>query len=334
MTKHREFGPDNLRGILILLVVFAHLLENGTPFRGAIFLYRTIYSFHMPAFLFLTGYFARFDTKKIIWGLVVPYGIFQTLYLCFDGWLGGTDVVLQYTTPYWILWYLMVCIFYHILLPLYTVDSWKRQLLVLGITFALSLLAGYDRAVGYRLSLSRFFVFQPWFLLGYYSRRGDWIRKLTRWSGERDFLLKLLLTVAVCILPLVMQVLGFSYKILYGASSYELLNYGPLERSFAAITGLAWIGFGVVVLMPLLQRRIPVLTSLGQNTMSVFLLHGFAVRYIQLRQPQLLNTPLMVGLVTVLLLAACGNNVVGTAFRKLFSGNRMQKMKEQGNDTG
>ena len=56
MKKTREYGFDNLRGLLIVLVVLGHLLEICGSFPGAGFLYRTIYSFHMPAFLFLSGY--------------------------------------------------------------------------------------------------------------------------------------------------------------------------------------------------------------------------------------------------------------------------------------
>ena len=50
----RNYRMDNIRCILIFLVVFGHMLtwipKADTP-------YRIIYLFHMPAFLFLTGYF-------------------------------------------------------------------------------------------------------------------------------------------------------------------------------------------------------------------------------------------------------------------------------------
>ena len=329
MARGRDYGVDNLRGILILLVVFAHLLEKAAPFPGNVFLYRTIYSFHMPAFLFLTGYFARFDAGKIIRGLLLPYILFQTAYLFFDGWLKGTEVTLQYTTPHWILWYLMASLFYHLLLPLYAVDAPRQQLLALGVTFALSLLAGYDQTVGYRLSLSRFLVFQPWFLLGHYSRRGDWLSKAARWGEARKVPLKWIPTAAVCILPPVMQLMDFPYKILYGSSAYAVLDYGPWERIFAGVTALAWIGFGGLVLLPLLRWRLPMLTALGQNTMGVFLLHGFAVRYIQRRQPGLLDTPVMVVVVTALILAVCGNPAVGAVFRGFLSGKVPQTPRNE-----
>ena len=59
--KKREYQYDNLRFLLIALVVLGHLLEIAGDFPHRELLYELIYSFHMPAFLFLSGMFARFD---------------------------------------------------------------------------------------------------------------------------------------------------------------------------------------------------------------------------------------------------------------------------------
>lgn len=320
MERGRDYGFDNLRGLLMVLVVLGHLLERCGSIPGAGYLYRTIYSCHMPAFLFLTGYFARYDVKKIITGLLVPYVLFQAAYILFDRWLSGEETVMQFTTPYWLLWYLMACILYQLLLPMYAAASGKQRGLALGITFLLSLLAGYDTTVGYRLSLSRFLVFQPWFLLGYYCRQGGWIPAAANRCREKEIPLQWILTGAVCVLVLLMHLTAFRPELLYGAHPYGNLDYGPAERIFAAATALAWIGFGCFVLQPLLRWRLPMLTALGQNTMPVYLLHGFAVRYIQKCQPGMLETPARVLLVAVLILAVLGNPPVGDGFRYLFSG--------------
>lgn len=317
MGRIREYGFDNLRGLLIILVVLGHLLEISGSFPGAGFLYRTIYSFHMPAFLFLTGYFARFDRKKIVFSLFLPYVLFQTAYIFFDRWSLGENTPLQYTMPYWILWYLMASMLYHLLLPMYDISEPGQQLFGLMVTVALSLLAGFDDTVGYRLTLSRFLVFQPWFLLGHYSSRGGWVGKMTAWMESRKYM-KLLLAGAVCFLSGVMHLLSFRSEILYGAHPYGTLVYGPLERSFAGITALVWIGFGCLVLLPWLDRRLPVLTELGQNTLPVYLLHGFVVRYLQRCCPDWLGNPIFVLPVAVLILAVFGNPFVGGIFRNIF----------------
>lgn len=81
--SQRDARFDNLKGILIFLVVFGHLLELvGGPVSA--WLYRLIYSFHMPAFVFCSGWFARFDAERFFRRLLYPYLVYQTLYLLFD----------------------------------------------------------------------------------------------------------------------------------------------------------------------------------------------------------------------------------------------------------
>ena len=81
--SQRDARFDNLKGILIFLVVFGHLLELvGGP--AAAWLYRLIYSFHMPAFVFCSGWFAQFDAARFFRRLLYPYLLYQTLYLLFD----------------------------------------------------------------------------------------------------------------------------------------------------------------------------------------------------------------------------------------------------------
>ena len=58
-----------------------------------------IYSFHMPAFLFLSGMFARFDRIHYIFGLALPYLLLQTLYTSFVHALGDPYVHVEFSRP-------------------------------------------------------------------------------------------------------------------------------------------------------------------------------------------------------------------------------------------
>ena len=102
----RNNRMDNIKFFLIFCVVFGHMLELVDTGVW----YKIIYSFHMPAFIFVSGYFAQFNRKKIISVLVYPYILFQCLYLLFDAVLIKQNLALlkiQFTTPYWLLWYLV-----------------------------------------------------------------------------------------------------------------------------------------------------------------------------------------------------------------------------------
>lgn len=57
-SPSRDYGMDNLRALLILFAVFGHLLETLDGNGLTVDIYRIIYSFHMPAFVFIMGYFA------------------------------------------------------------------------------------------------------------------------------------------------------------------------------------------------------------------------------------------------------------------------------------
>lgn len=90
---------DQLKGIAILLVVLGHIIGYNKCEDS--FLWRFIYSFHMPLFMFISGYVAQmtfriesfgwnetmsFLAKKIrtlllpmiIWGIIIPFFILRT----------------------------------------------------------------------------------------------------------------------------------------------------------------------------------------------------------------------------------------------------------------
>lgn len=57
--KERDVYFDNLKFILILLVVMGHLFQ---PFNGGITIgpiFKFLYSVHMPLFIFVAGYFSK-----------------------------------------------------------------------------------------------------------------------------------------------------------------------------------------------------------------------------------------------------------------------------------
>lgn len=56
MEKKRIFWLDNLKGFLIILVVLGHCIQNTTESYQFDILFRYIYSFHMPLFMFVSGF--------------------------------------------------------------------------------------------------------------------------------------------------------------------------------------------------------------------------------------------------------------------------------------
>ncbi len=270
--KNRQYYLDNLRFLLIFLVVFAHFLEVCPNFFGRELLYQVIYSFHMPAFLFLFGCFAKFSPKRILVRWCVPYVIFQTVYLLFERYVLGWNTGVQYTTPYWILWYLLVCIFYQLLIPLVDTENKLRQTLTVIVSVILALSVGYADTIGYPLSLSRFFVFLPWFLIGFYCKKNKMLQQVKT---------------PVCFIPSVIVVVAsvfflhfadVSNGLLYGSYSYAKCGGTLCLRAVLMLISLAWVVFLLSGFQKLFNRKISFVTTIGQNTWPIFLLHGFLVK--------------------------------------------------------
>lgn len=322
---NRDHGFDNIRALLMVCVVFAHLLEIRSPFPGSGNIYRIIYSFHMPVFLFLCGWFARYDRTKIVFGLFIPYLVLQVGYVFFQRWLYGTNVALQFVTPYWLLWFLLALFIYHLLLPLYDVANPRLRLPVWIGVFLLSLLVGFDPYIGYSLTLSRLLVFQPWFLLGFYLRRMQ--------LPQLHFAVKLLIAAALGVCIGVLCFSPITNNMLYGSYSYAAGQYHIGTRLFLSIMALLWISLICYVIKPVLNFSVPLITTLGQNTLPVFLLHGFIVKYIGYRHPQLLEKPAVFLGITCGILLLTGNVLVGKLFRWLMPDFWIRKLAERKKDT-
>lgn len=313
---------DNIRFLLILLVVFAHFMEL---FPGSITLslYKIIYSFHMPAFLFLTGYFARFDSKKITANLLYPYILFQIIYQVFDTVViqQETAITLQFGKPYWLLWYLLTAFCYYLIIPMIDNDSLKNRILILGICVAISLLAGFDTSIGYYGSLARTFSFLPFFVSGYYFSHQNTTVLKPQWLLPCSVLLILATLKLITNSPLITK------KILYGSYSYEQAGYNPLIKALLLLIGFAWITF-LISTIP--DKKLPIISTLGQNTIAIFLLHGFIVKLVK-KYELFIHTEiqnlLSALLLTIIILCIFGNSPSSKLFRKLFTGNWIFKQK-------
>lgn len=279
---NRLYSADNIKAFLICCVVLGHLCEV-LPFQGSSYLYLLIYSFHMPAFSFLTGMMATYHPGKIARNLVYPYLVFQLLYLVFCNQLLDQQKDIQFTKPYWLMWYLMATIVWHLAIPFLELVRPGRRWLALAAMMALSLAIGYDESISYYLSLSRILVMLPFFAAGFYFRRSAGYEKLAEalpQKSSRKRTAKLLLgtgaLAAAVLLYLFRHDLRASW--LYGSYPYEKLQYGAAVRGLSL--GIAFV-FIFLFLAIFPNRPLPLITRVGQHTMPVYLAHGFILRILQ-----------------------------------------------------
>ena len=83
----RQAIADWIKGIAIILMVYGHLTHVGTQDFLQNDLVGIIYTFHMPAFLIISGFFLDFNNDisksihKTFRRIMVPYFVFGSLYL-------------------------------------------------------------------------------------------------------------------------------------------------------------------------------------------------------------------------------------------------------------
>jgi fucose 4-O-acetylase-like acetyltransferase len=307
----RDYRIDNIKAFLIFCVVLGHLCELF-DIGG---LYRVIYTFHIPVFIFVSGFFAKFNGKKIVRNLICPYIIFQILYLIFDMFITGSSFEagkIQFTRPYWLMWYLFAMILYHLLIPF--IESQGNLIVAVIISCALSLLAGFDNRIGYFLSFGRFLTYLPYFVLGMAFRKLSLEKSLCK---KRLKFISAAIAIAVSIL--IGRYIYIGRNVLYGALSYSTVGYTISLKAALLFLGINWCFFFMWI-MP--KRQIPVISIIGQNTLPVYLLHGFIKLYLEKQcnifvYSKTVNMMLAV-LISSLIVALFGNKYFGNGFKVLF----------------
>lgn len=265
---------DNMKGILIFLVVFGHAIEFLPGETGEI-LYRIIYIFHMPLFVFCSGYFARYDGKRIMTKLLYPYVVFQLLHFLFNYFVLGNDSPLQFTTPYWTLWYILALAVWTALLPLLELTTKRGKYVLIALCFVFGLLVGYDETVDTYLSVSRIIVFLPFFLMGYEYRRiapqGN--IPLLRWPRMK--LLSLAL-VAVVVVLIVIYADHIEANWFINSKPYSEQGSSALVRLFNYVGACAFLLFALCWT----PERDGILARYGERSLGIYLLHCFILEYL------------------------------------------------------
>jgi fucose 4-O-acetylase-like acetyltransferase len=276
-TGSRDPSLDIAKAVLIWLVIFGHLIEpyiaNHVSMRWA---YIFIYSFHVPALVFVSGMFARAEFSwaamgKILTQLVQPLIICQILFWTMEAFVFGNDIdwYKALTRPYWLLWYLASLVCWRLLIiPL------SRMKMALALSILIALIAGGTKYIGYDGSFSRTLVLLPFFVAGFQvSKMGN----LPFVPLEKAKLYAWLLIGSFAVLAFILASNGFKPEWLYHVKSYSRLKLDDV--SGAAMRLVMLIGAGAMIwsILVLLPKRAGWLSYVGQHSLLPYLTHGFAV---------------------------------------------------------
>ena len=278
--KERIALWDNYKFILIFLVVLGHMSDaiisnlSYTTTERVLFLF--IYTFHMPMFLFVAGiFYSEKDLKaKVLFylcsGFLLKICMFLVYYL-FDEKTPAFHLLSDASIP----WFMFTLAIFTAMTRMIR-NTNKVFILVLNILIAC--FAGYDKSIGDFLYLSRVIVYYPFFLAGTMFGAGatDTVMRLKKNKAI------IAASLSILIIWFVVCCMYFEWLYLYrhlltGRNPYKdaIAAYGPIARLICYIMASA-VGFSLLILTP--SRRIPLITSWGGKTMSVYFWHLIILR--------------------------------------------------------
>lgn len=277
--KKRDYQIDNIRGILLFLVVFGHALELLKIYSPATsYVYNFIYMFHMPVFIFITGFLAKNIEKgreSAFRQLFIPFLLFNSIWnliqvismrmveIPLD-----SPATFSFLNPGWALWFILALFLWKTLLP---------DLLKIKNIFAVVLIIGiFSRLFSefnIFLSLSRFLVFSPYFIGGYlFNRAGlDKLRKI-KWY------IPTLIIIAVLIFNYFFTFhTQYPTEFLWADRSFSFFSQSTLVSIFLGSI-LYIVGFSFVIVFikftPMNKSR---LSQIGKHSFPSYILHTYFI---------------------------------------------------------
>ena len=259
-AKQRSCCWDNIKGFLMLITVFAHVLFQLQDKAEAINMtVDCIYMFHMPAFVFVSGFFGKSANSRSFAGIVK----LLFLYFIFNSAAGFAYGFQSLLIPMYSYWYLIALTVWR--LTAHHLAKFEKINLIL---IAAALFAGYYPSIDNTLSISRIIGFYPFYMAGY--------RLSTEQSAvmtAKPYRMRLRTGIPAALAAAAAALAAYR---IFGYSDGDLIMYayadarGTLGRIGLYLTACLAI-LALRQLSP--DRSIPLLTASGRNSMWIFVLH-------------------------------------------------------------
>ncbi len=298
METSRDYLFDNYKAFLIFLVVVGHVIGPSVSDNEFLRILKWfIVSFHMPAFIFISGYFSKKELPllKIIQKLAVPYIICEVIYYLWYTFITHKATGLHLLKPKFTLWYLLALFLWRVVTPFVKKIPYHWFLACLA-----GILIGLSSMEDNFLTIPRALVYYPFYLAGTTFSK-DMLLRMRTAKGKQISVFCILFIVAILCFVGLRRIVPM--QVFYGRYNYVSLKQGIVEGVFWRIL-LYLIGFvmtfSFMTLMP--ESNLPV-SYLGTRTMAIYLFHGLV--YTCLEQCTNLLTKRTHPVETILLLLFC-----------------------------
>lgn len=275
METKRDYMWDNMKGILIFLVVAGHFLESNTLSLGLAkdFDY-WIYTFHMPAFIFISGFWTKkYCRQGKVRGektavLIAYYLLFQLLLTCFSRLIEAKVDYSLFSSRRG-LWYIFSLILYYLLVPV--IEKIPPYITIPGFII-LGVLISNDLSAGTYFSIHRTFVFAPFFFAGYYLT-GESVKKL---QGIKSYIRyplgAALFACSVAIWKLQSEDV-LPRRLFYGKANFFELDMRVRNGAVVRLEAYLIAALMIVAMILLVPKCKTFLSYLGRKSLQIYIFH-------------------------------------------------------------
>lgn len=301
--KKRIYYWDNLKGLLIILVVLGHYLEYLiSEYSSLEYCWTAIYSFHMPAFILTTGYFlgksSRNPVEKIpkVLGL---YILMEILYMI-RPILYHKKASLEIGLPRYGCWFLLFLVYGYVLA--YFLNK-GHDIQIFLVSIIVSLLAGLDSSIGRLWGIGQSIYFMPYLIIGACTP----IDRLLKWVRKHRLFCLFGFIIIQLELFAIRDKKWFDRRFFRGTETYADFLSEPYLGVFGR--GIAYIVAGLLVLflLGLISEEKTFLSVVGQHTLVIYLVHTFVLKniYPELERFEIMNIFFRLIIVTAIVIFIC-----------------------------
>lgn len=256
--ENRNIKMDNYKGLLIYLVVLGHLLFSYNYSNSSICLgiVKFIYSFHMPLFLIISGYFSLNVIRKNLYKLFILFVILNLSYIIYDYIVFDTlDLFsLKYSS-----WYLLALFIYRFIISFSKIKDFiiDNKKMVLVILFIISVILGLFNVNDV---VSKIVVYAFFFIFGV-NLSDKYLNRTNKGNSLILFLLLILFLFIVLTLP-------FSLDFYMGVSYVHWIQF--VFRILVFILDIL-LFFSIYYAIP--NREIAFFNMIGRNSLMIYVGH-------------------------------------------------------------
>jgi fucose 4-O-acetylase-like acetyltransferase/poly-gamma-glutamate capsule biosynthesis protein CapA/YwtB (metallophosphatase superfamily)/lysophospholipase L1-like esterase len=334
-TRARTVYWDNLKGFLILLVVFGHFVYEYKACEAFDWAFRFIYMFHMPAFIFVSGYFSKSENSLSARGvgrLFVLFFFLNFSMMIYAYHFDERDLSILFL--YYSSWYLLALFVYRL--------TWRfvRDLaLIFPISLLLSICVGFvPRDLDIVWEWEKIVALYPFFVAGALISEPSVMRFRRALLDRRGAAPTLFVVSCALVAGLAHSGVVAADDLLwrsYGAASHaEVLQALGVRVLVLAVAALMIAA--LVAVTPEAPLR-PVNTW-GRNSLVVYVGHRIFTLLLVLAFPALAADAvtgwLWIALATLAVMAVLGSDTVARPVNRLLDGAVAAVLPPTGADSG